>query len=475
MATFAALCASMVRGSRCNGEATPGPPNTLPIDEAPPVFIRQVAHGKLYSVGQGGDQKDLVHLWGTPYENGYALGELLGPKVSAFIQSVYVYVEGQLVPRAANATWCASHGTRCTALRMALKLGLRAALGASFARTRSYLQPYVLDELRGLASATGLPLEDVRDVMWLGELTRGACSMFGAAGRATAASGGGLLQLRALDWDVDGPYKDYAALVVYHPPAGGGHAWLNVGFAGWTAAITGVSSTRLAVSEIGVSFPDETFGPEAYLAQGYPFAFLLRDILQLDGSLADATRRIQSAKRTCDLILGVGDGKVGGGSNVDGTTTGGTTTGGTTAGGAAAGGGFESFSAFQYSPSVARVVKPTTLVPVNDTWHPRIDDVVYYGMDWICPNDNAMLAHQLRAYHGTLTAETTLRHVTSYVRTGDLHVAVYDHEAQDVYVATARPTGADGPLPAYQRQFTRIRLPALFAEPPPEPTAHARA
>ena len=32
--------------------------------------------------------------------------------------------------------------------------------------------------------------------------SKGACSMFGANG--TAVVGGGLLQLRALDWDVDG-------------------------------------------------------------------------------------------------------------------------------------------------------------------------------------------------------------------------------------------------------------------------------
>ena len=36
----------------------------------------------------------------------------------------------------------------------------------------------------------------------IGELTKGACSMFGA--NASATPDGSLLQLRALDWDVDG-------------------------------------------------------------------------------------------------------------------------------------------------------------------------------------------------------------------------------------------------------------------------------
>jgi hypothetical protein len=41
------------------------------------------------------------------------------------------------------------------------------------------------------------------------------------------------------------------------------------------------------------------------------------------------------------------------------------------------------FSGFQYSPHVANVIKPANLRPANDTWHPQIDDVVYWGMDWV--------------------------------------------------------------------------------------------
>jgi hypothetical protein len=38
--------------------------------------------------------------------------------------------------------------------------------------------------------------------------------------------------------------------------------------------------------------------------------YLLRDILQFDNTLNDSINRITNAHRTCDLILGVGDGKV---------------------------------------------------------------------------------------------------------------------------------------------------------------------
>lgn len=69
-----------------------------------------------------------------------------------------------------------------------------------------------------------------------------------------------------------------------------------------------MSAQQMAISEIGVSNPDSSFGKMSRV--GVPFTFLLRDILQWDTSLQDSINRISNANRTCDLILGVGDGKV---------------------------------------------------------------------------------------------------------------------------------------------------------------------
>lgn len=424
----------------CNGQAVPGPRNTLPIDTAPPVFVKQVKNGKLYTVGQGDDKKQLIHVWGTPYDNGMAMGQLLGPKFAQFIREIYTYTESQIVSNLGNATWCGQHPIQCTVFREVMKLGITAALDLSYRRTAPHIQPYVMEEIQGLSDSTGgkISVIDIRNVMWLGEISRGSCSMFGAKNSATRSRGGKLLQLRALDWDTDGPFKNYAAIIVYHPNAGQGHAWANIGFAGATMSVTGFSEQQLAISEIGVSYPDETFGSETYLAKGYPFGFLIRDILQFDTTLDEATARISNATRTCDLILGVGDGKA------------------------------NDFSGFQYSPHVARVVKPTNLIPVNSSWHPPIEDVVYWGMDWICENDNRMLSEVLSRLHGNLTAENTISDVTSYVQTGDVHIAVYDHAEMMIYVATARPDGAAGPKNAYARQFTRLDMASVFAEKEPE-------
>lgn len=146
----------------------------------------------------------------------------------------------------------------------------------------------------------------------------------------------------------DIPAVQHPTVFVYHPTEG--HAFANVGFVGWIGALSGQSSVQMSIHEIGVSYPDSTFGNESFA--GIPFVFLLRDILQFDNTYNDTIQRITTANRTCDLILGVGDGKAGG-----------------------------AFRAFEYSASVANVFDDTNQMPLA-SWHPRIPNVVYYGA---CP------------------------------------------------------------------------------------------
>ncbi len=96
---------------------------------------------------------------------------------------------------------------------------------------------------------------------------------------------------------------------------------------------------------------------------------------------------LTDAKRTCDLIFGVGDGKSG------------------------------EFRSVQYSASVANFFTDTDMQPVAD-WHPRMENVVYYGMDWLCPGYTTVLNAQLTKFHGNITAENTISDITAIVQTG---------------------------------------------------------
>ncbi len=92
--------------------------------------------------------------------------------------------------------------------------------------------------------------------------------MVGAWGDAIDHSNGtNLIQVRALDWDNDGPFPKFPAVIVYHPDDG--HAFANIGWTGWIGSISGISSAQMAISEIGVYFADESFGEESRF--GYPF------------------------------------------------------------------------------------------------------------------------------------------------------------------------------------------------------------
>jgi isopenicillin-N N-acyltransferase-like protein len=52
--------------------------------------------------------------------------------------------------------------------------------------------------MRGIADGSGVDIKYFRRIHMIGELTKGACSMFGAWGKATTF--GQTVQLRALDW-----------------------------------------------------------------------------------------------------------------------------------------------------------------------------------------------------------------------------------------------------------------------------------
>jgi len=62
---------------------------------------------------------------------------------------------------------------------------------------------------------------------------------------------------------------------------------------------------------------------------------------------------MKTTKRTCNLILGVGDGK-------------------------------SEFRSFQYGHSVLNAIDDKNPLPKAD-WHQAIENAVYYGMDWLCP------------------------------------------------------------------------------------------
>jgi len=417
---------STAYGAYCNGKPDPvWSPNTNPLCTEDPVFVKSVQNGKLYTAGCGNATFTIAHVYGTPYEMGYAHGQLLKEQLEVFIPELWVHLEQEFYN---GPDWVPP-----AIADYISQIGLDVLLDLAEIETEEYTPSYWFEEMKGLAdgvnNASAVTFQNIYRLSLLGELTKGTCSMFGVWGDAIAnVPGLELLQLRALDWDTDGPFPEYPLILVYHPNEG--HAFANVGWPGWIGGITGMSEVQTAISEIGIYFTDETWGTES--VWGYPFTYVLRDLLQFDNSTDDATNRLANSDRTCAILMGFGDGKA------------------------------SEFRGYQYDYSVLNVYDDVNLQPLNDTWHPRIKDIVYWGMDWLCPGYNVVLADQLKKFYGNITAENTMQYILPAMQTGATHVAIYDLTNQFMYYASVGLNGTEN-RNAFERPYTKLDMQKLFA------------
>jgi len=414
-----------------------GAQNLYPVNELSATtyqLVKTVANGKLYNVTVPHNEGEtsnfpVFHLYGTAEERGTAQG-LLWKEIGIdnIIDDIWTYFKAQI--SSALPGWVPAWLSNLIA-----EQGLEKALWLTYELSKGYTTPEYYTEMQATATAAGIDFHKLRDINMIAGLTQGKCSMFGAWGNAV--QGGGVLQLRALDWNMDPPIVNHPAVTVYHTKEHNTYA--TVGVIGLTGALTGVSDKQMGISEIGVSLPDDSFGKESRV--GNPFIYVLRDVLHFDAHLEESIERMQSTKRTCDLILGVGDGKPGAGNG-------------------------KPFRGFQYSSSVCTVVDDTNLIPVAD-WHKPIENVVYWGMDWLCPGDTQALHDQLEKHIGNLTGPAAIKDVSSVETSGDTHIAFYDLTTSEMWVSFARQSYYNGPVNAYDRQYTRFNLTTLFGEPAP--------
>ncbi|CAF1996258.1 unnamed protein product [Rotaria magnacalcarata] len=411
-------------GAFCANDTSKGDPNLNPIDKGEPKLINKVQNGTLYQIGSGDDQIYLIHVYGNSgYDFGYAYGTLLRDEVNKVLPRAWQYFEQQIIDSLKDLKlpkWFED---------IIADQGLAFALDLQNELVKKYIDEEIYHEMQGVADGAQIDFKTVVRLHMLGEITRGRCSLYGLWGNATL--GGKTLQLRALDWDVDAGLQDYPVVTIYHPGTSKlGHPFANVAWAGYIGTLTGMSSQRLGISEIGVSYPDDTFGDESM--SGLPFIFVERYILQYSDTIDDALSFIADVKRTCHLILGVADGNLG------------------------------TARMIQYSHSKVNFFDDQNLQPLAD-WHPRIPNAIYSGMDWLCPSRQFKLYTAITEQYGQITPESSIKNITAYVKTGDLHVGVYDLTDNVMYVANARGTNEQGPLEAYKRQFVRVDLNIEFA------------
>jgi hypothetical protein len=211
------------------------------------------ANGALYMAGPDNARFPVMHAWGSAYEMGHAQGMLQKDELTEFAFGAYDYLISEGV---------SSMGAHLPPALQAIfvEKGMIALLEATVQATAPFTPQSYLDEIQGLADGSGLPFDMLLHLNLFPEVTKASCSFFGAWGDATA-TGASVLQLRALDYVTDAPaFTNHPQVTVYHPSWLGGVAHASVAWPGVAGVLTGYSANAIGISEIGVSFPDDTFG-----------------------------------------------------------------------------------------------------------------------------------------------------------------------------------------------------------------------
>lgn len=420
LAAVAVLALCSPRGA-LSGDANncKGVMNTHPIYEEEPEDVRSVTNGKLQMTGSPslGARIRVIHLYGTAYERGYAHGELMKEEITEMYSTMLGWIYGQIDAHIQSLpAW----------LRNVIeKDGVEAALEVTYWLTKPYIPQHFLDEVSGIANATGLDHDYVMRIQLFPSLIQAACSMMGAWGEGIAGVGGSLYQLRALDWGGSGcPMTNYPAVIVSHP-TDSGHAFTTVGWVGWIGALTGYSSADVAICEkVWIHYKGSK--PR----NGQPWHFRLRDILQFDETVEQGLARLNEPHRTCSIFVGLGSTNPAPG-----------------------------FTAVEYSNDIVHAFNDSDF-PLP---HPAFKDVVYVDKHTQPSGDPCMPA-LIKQYYGSLNA-TNIIQIAAQFETGNMHAAVFDFSKRLAYVSNASPPGVNGTeTPAFASPWTRIDLAALFAE-----------
>ena len=125
-----------------------------------PTFERAVPNGVKYHIQASPYTVPIIHLWGSPYEMGFAHGELMKAETTGFANDVLKYVQRIFKKRVDGDVVL---GKLPEAMRQSIANQWKEeTLESIFANTEDYLSDAFLEELQGLSAASGVDHEILR-------------------------------------------------------------------------------------------------------------------------------------------------------------------------------------------------------------------------------------------------------------------------------------------------------------------------
>lgn len=164
-------------------------------------------------------------------------------------------------------------------------------------RTGPFVDARAIREMDALAGAAGLEVEEVRLANFFPELFH--CSGFALMGKATA--GGRMFHGRVLDYLRGVGLEENAVVMVIRPEVG--HAWVNLGYAGFIGSVTAMNEKQVAIGEMG--------GRGEGKWDGKPMAQLMREVMERAGTIDEALAVMRGTARTCEYYYVLSDAKSG--------------------------------------------------------------------------------------------------------------------------------------------------------------------
>jgi hypothetical protein len=162
-------------------------------------------------------------------------------------------------------------------------------------RLTPFMDDRYLREMDSLATASGLPREEVRLANFFPELFH--CSGFAVFGKATAD--GRLYHGRVLDYMRGMGLEQSAVVMVLQPDRG--NAWVNIGYAGFIGSVTAMNEKHIAIGEMGGRGQGDW--------DGKPMAELVREVMEKANTLDEAVEIMRKGPRTCAYYYVISDAK----------------------------------------------------------------------------------------------------------------------------------------------------------------------
>jgi hypothetical protein len=393
----------------------------------------------------GGDYIKLfrLDLVGDAKDRGFAQGalmaeeitEFMGPALDNFFSEMVQEIDTSGMPDWLAKVLDKTDGRFTPA-------AVHKALNWVWEKEAQYVPQRLVDEMDSIAEGICSVLGDkcdveenkklVRATNMIPELIRMSCTAFGAWGKAT---GGGLVQLRALDFG-PGPFANYTVVSTNRANTAGegpSDPFVSVAFPGMVGVITGVSKSGIGVSEKVwmTSGKKRDLQPGGY--DGEPDVFVLRDILENASTKEDAKEYMRNAKRTWGMWVGTGDYKS------------------------------QEFDLTGYRQEDAVTYNDNTMPSM--TGQPYIENLCYVDKH-PQPSTDDTLPTVLNYFYGKISLDTTKTIIQTHT-TGDVHAAAYDFSRDQLSLTIGKIDakgyyGANNEGMAYNRPWTLFKLSDLF-------------